>query len=266
MPRNNRRGVLFACFALLSVLAACAPPPEVPPGTSVLRVETESGPRMVLVQVPDGPVKAVAVMFPGGDGRIGVSPDGSIGRIGNFLSRTRAQWVARGLMFAAVDAAPNRAGTRGDRVGPENRRAIEAIVATLRRRTTAPIWLLGTSAGAPAALAGAASLPVGAVRGAVVSSPVSVAGPRDSVFDVALERVKAPVLIQVHRDDGCAITPPDKAEPLKARLSGSRLVEIQTYEGGDSPRSGPCEAFSQHGFLGLERRVVDAAVDWILAH
>ena len=67
--------------------------------------ETESGPRMVLVQVPDGPVKAVAVMFPGGDGRIGVSPDGSIGRIGNFLIRTRAQWVARGLMFAAVDAA-----------------------------------------------------------------------------------------------------------------------------------------------------------------
>ena len=268
MPRNKGRLGVWASIALLVCIVGCARPlpRAADSGAEVMRVETPGGPRAVLILAPHGPPKAVAVMFPGGDGRIGIGADGSIARPGNFLIRTRAQWVARDLMFAAVDAAPNQAAVHGDRVGPDNIRAIEAIVTALRRRTNAPIWLLGTSAGAPAALAGAASLPPGAIRGVVVSSPVSMPGTRDSVFDVPLERVAAPVLIQVHRDDGCRITPPGNAARLKTALTSARTVEIETFDGGDTPRSSACEAFAQHGFLGVEARVVDAAADWILAH
>lgn len=205
-------------------------------------------------------------MFPGGDGRIGIAANGAIARGGNFLIRTRDQWLARGFLFVAVDAAGGKAGTPGDRVGPAGQHAIAEIAREVRQRTNVPIWLLGTSAGAPAALAGAAALGPGTVRGVIISSPVSVSGHRDSVFDAPLGRVSVPVLIQIHRGDGCPFTPPANAPSLKAAMTMAPQVEIQTFTGGDAPLSGPCEAFAQHGFLGLERLVADAAADWILSH
>jgi pimeloyl-ACP methyl ester carboxylesterase len=205
-------------------------------------------------------------MFPGGDGRIRILDSGVILQSGNFLIRTRDKWLARGFLFVAVDAPEAQAGVRGDRVGPANLRAIAEIVRAVRQRTSAPIWLVGTSAGAPAAVAGAASLPAGAVHGVVISSPVSQPGSRDSVFDVALARITVPVLIQINRDDGCQLTPPANAVRIKAALTSSRVAEVREFSGGDPPRSGPCEAFARHGFLGIEDRVVNAAADWIVSH
>jgi hypothetical protein len=44
------------------------------------------------------------------------------------------------------------------------------------------------------------------------------------------------------------------------------VVEVQQFSGGSFPRSGPCEAFAQHGFYGFEDQVVTAAANWIVAH
>jgi len=38
------------------------------------------------------------------------------------------------------------------------------------------------------------------------------------------------------------------------------------FEGGDDPISKPCQARSAHGFLGIEEKVVDATVRWMLAN
>lgn len=233
---------------------------------SVVSLGSGGAERNVLFVAPAGAPKAAVVMFPGGDGRIGIGADGSIARQGNFLIRTRALWLARGFLFVAVDAASGLAGLRGDRVGQDNQQAIAQVVAAVRQRTSAPIWLVGTSAGAPAAVAGAVSSPAGAIHGVVISSPVSAAGRRDSVFDVALDRIRVPVLIQIHQYDGCPITPPANAARIKAALSAAPVAEIQEYSGGDPPRSAPCEAFAQHGFLGIEAKVVTGAADWMLAH
>lgn len=236
-----------------------------PTGT-VLTVGADGVQQKILVIAPATPPIAAVVMFPGGDGRIEIQNDGAIARPGNFLIRTRKAWLAHGFLFVAVDAAPQRAGMQGDRVGPGNLHAIAAIVQAVRQHTAAPIWLLGTSAGAPAALAGAAFLPPGSIRGVVISSPVSVAARRDTVFDVALNRVAVPVLIQIHRNDGCRLTPPANAARIKAALTVASVVEVQSFTGGSRPRSGPCEAFAQHGFIGIEDQVVDAAASWIKAH
>jgi predicted alpha/beta-hydrolase family hydrolase len=261
-------------LVVLSGLAACTPPSAAPvaeaPGSggqaSVAEVTTDGARQTLLFLAPDSHPSAAVVVFPGGDGAIGIGTDGSIARGGNVLIRTRRQWVAQGFLFVAVDAAAARAGTRGDRVGGANQRAIAAIVQAVHQRTDAPIWLVGTSAGAPAAVAGAASLPRGAIHGVVISSPVSQPGPRDTVFDAALDRIAVPVLIQVHRDDQCSITPPGNAARIKAALTAAPVVEIQEFSGGDFPRSTPCEAFAQHGFLGIESQVVDATAAWIRAH
>jgi hypothetical protein len=34
--------------------------------------------------------------------------------------------------------------------------------------------------------------------------------------------------------------------------------------GGSSPQSGPCDAFSQHGYLGKESETVAQIVNWML--
>lgn len=233
----------------------------------VATVTIDGSPRNVLFVAPASPPVAAVVMFSGGDGRIDVLSTGAILHQGNFLIRTQGRWLAHGFLFVAVDAAEGRAGTRGDRVGPANQRAIAAIVQLVRQRTPAPIWLVGTSAGASAPLAGAATLPPGTIRGVVVSSPVSQPDQQhDSVFDVALAQVKVPVLIQINRDDACRLTPPANAPRIKAALVSARTVEVQEFSGGAPPRSGPCEAFARHGFLGIEDQVVNAAAAWIVAH
>jgi pimeloyl-ACP methyl ester carboxylesterase len=256
-----RRGLIVA--VLLGLVAKASAAPD---ASNVITISIDGKPQNVLLVAPASRPVAAVVMFPGGDGMIGISPSGSIARQGNFLIRTQDKWLARGFLFIAVDAAPGRAGTIGDRVGQPNLRAIAEIVRAVRSRTPAPIWLLGTSAGAPAAVAGAASLPAGSVRGVVISSPVSTPGGHDSVFDVPLARIGVPVLIQIHQDDQCRFTPPANAARIKAALTAAPVVEVQQFVGGASPRSAPCEAFAQHGFFGIEDQVVTAAANWIVAH
>jgi alpha-beta hydrolase superfamily lysophospholipase len=233
---------------------------------NVVTINIDGAPQNVLFVAPATKPIAAVVMFPGGDGQIGVGANGTIARRGNFLIRTRDKWLARGFLFVAVDAAVARAYSRGDRVGPANLRAIAEIVSAVRSRTPAPIWLLGTSAGAPAAVAGAASLPAGSIRGVVISSPISKPGTHDTVFDVPLARISVPVLIQIHQQDGCTSTPPANAARIKAALTSAPVAEVQEFSGGTLPRSEACEAFAQHGFYGIEDQVVTAAANWIVAH
>jgi pimeloyl-ACP methyl ester carboxylesterase len=257
-----RRRLIVAM--LLGLIARAHAAPDA--AGNVIAIAIDGKPQNVLLVAPATKPVAAVVMFPGGDGVIGVNPSGSIARPGNFLIRTRDKWLARGFLFVAVDAASGRAGTIGDRVGQANLRAIAEIVRTVRSRTPAPIWLVGTSAGGPAAVAGAASLPAGSIKGVVISSPVSMPGGHDSVFDVPLARIGVPVLIQIHQDDHCPLTPPANAARIKAALTSAQVVEVQQFSGGSFPRSTACEAFAQHGFFGIEDQVVTAAANWIVAH
>jgi len=254
------RGLLLAMLLCLTGGLEAARADE------VVTVTIDGVARNVLFARPASPPVAAGVMFSGGDGQIGILASGAILRGGNFLVRTRDKWLARGFLYVAVDAPVWPTGVRGDRVGPANQRAIAEVVRLTRQRTNAPIWLVGTSAGAPAAVAGAATLPSGAIRGVVLSSPVSQPGNHDSVFDVALARVSVPVLIQISREDACQQTPPANAPRIKAALTSAPVVTVQEFSGGPPPRSGPCEAFARHGFLGIESTVVNAAADWIAAH
>jgi hypothetical protein len=266
MPNLKRPVVAFKRVVLFALLLGLSPGSRAGMAADVATVTIDGASQNVLFVAPRSPPVAAVVMFPGGDGRIDLLATGAILRPGNFLIRTEDEWLAHGLMFVAVDGAEGRAGGRGDRVGPANQKAIAEIVRLVRQRTKAPIWLVGTSAGAPAAMAGAASLPPGAIRGVVISSAVSRPNPQqDSVFDVALAAVKVPVLIQVNREDGCRSTPPADALRIKAALTSAPRVEVQEYSGGDPPRSGPCDAFARHGFLGIEDQVVNGAANFITA-
>ena len=43
-------------------------------------------------------------------------------------------------------------------------------------------------------------------------------------------------------------------------------MDVVLLSGGDTPKSDPCEAMSQHGFLGIEGQAVDAIAKFIKAN
>ena len=53
--------------------------------------------------------------------------------------------------------------------------------------------------------------------------------------------------------------------PQAVALLMARGYPLVTVNGGDPPRSEPCEAMSAHGYLGRETPTVDAIANWMLA-
>ena len=80
-------------------------------------------------------------------------------------------------------------------------------------------------------------------------------GPGLSEFDFAT--IKTPLLFVRHVIDQCEVTPYSAA----ARLSDK--YPLVTVLGGSPPQSGPCDAFSQHGFIGKEPDTVEQIVNWM---
>ena len=84
-----------------------------------------------------------------------------------------------------------------------------------------------------------------------------------TVYDAPLKRITVPVLVVHHQQDACRASSFGAATGLPAALSGSAKVDFVAVEGGDPPRSAPCEALAAHGYLGRERGVVGVIADWI---
>jgi hypothetical protein len=270
-----RRLAIVCCAALL---ASCAGPRDPATGAATYAdgiahsadtIDLRIGDvyqRLRIVR-PTGPEKAVLVLLTGGDGHLDIRADGTIRIAGNFLVRTREQWAAKGFLVLIPDTPAGHPSLANYRTSDGYRAILAGIVAYAREVSDRPIWLMGTSAGTPGALFGAASLGE-TVHGAAISSAITLpsGNNRDTVFSAGLDRIRQPVLIQYHTDDGCFVTPPGNAPRIKAGLTAASAVELQSFSGGLPPASSACEARAQHGFYGIEGKVVEAASSWMLAH
>ncbi len=126
---------------------------------------------------------------------------------------------------------------------------------------------MGTFSAAGGAIAGKS------VDGLVLTSTITRAKPDwkikdshpDGVASMPLGQGLRAALIVSHRKDGCDITPAADAPKLSKALKSARKVETVLLDGGAPPRSEPCEAMSQHGFLGIENAAVDAIAKFIKA-
>jgi pimeloyl-ACP methyl ester carboxylesterase len=149
---------------------------------------------------------------------------------------------------------------------------ISAVAAFLKKEAPVPVWLVGTSMGTFSAAAGA----IGAkdVDGVVLTSSITRAKPqwkianshKHGIASLPLQKVTMPALIVAHKDDGCDITPASDVPMLRKALANAKPVDAVVLSGGSPPQSDPCEAMSQHGFLGIERQAVDAVAKFILAN
>ena len=259
---RKRIGALF--IVLLAIIGSTAPSFAI--DETVTARKTRPGVKQLFLLVePDVAPVASVILFPGGSGKIKLWKKDPTRYGNNFLVRTRRMFAEHGFLTAVVDVPSDRRrgpGLRDFRDTSAHRIDIGAIVQFLRRRADVPVWLIGTSRGTVSAAHLAAHLPV---DGVVLTATVTEESRRSraTVIDAPLDRITKPVLIVHHRDDACRATPYDNVASLKRRFTASSLVEVLVYDGGDPPVSKPCQARSAHGFLGIEKRVVDAIARWI---
>jgi len=217
-----------------------------------------------LARVPGNP-QAIAVLFPGGAGSIRLRMEDGRARFSpnNFLVRSRAEFVNRGVVAAVVDAPSDQPSGMDDtfRLGEQHYADIAAVVTDLRKRLPGvPLFLVGTSRGTVSAASLGRRL-ASAVDGTVLTATLFLAGRKpgqQGLSDFDFPTIKSPLLFAHHRRDGCAHTPYREA----ARLADK--YPLISVSGGLPAKSEPCEALSEHGFLGKEAETVEAIVNWML--
>lgn len=217
----------------------------------------------LLVETPASPpTGATLVLLMGGNGQLGIYPNGSLRRDAHFLARVRGHLTARGHVVVLVDAPSDRRDLDGDfRESREHASDIGAVIAYARKAFGQPVWLVGHSRGTHSAVTAALRLTEDAAPdGIVLAAPIldsnrfasSTAKP---LQESGVEGLRVPVLVLHHRQDACPVAPPAKLPELQAKLPAA-TSRIFMYDGGTS-RGALCDVLAFHSFNGIEQQVVD---------
>ena len=117
----------------------------------------DGGMQRLLYAAPENP-RAILLMLPGGNGMVEFGPDGGFRRGGEaLLLRTLPLWQAQGFAVAVL-TPPNGMSLLGYRHTDGYAAAIGQAVDDLKERAGLPVWLVGTSQGAIAAIGAASRL------------------------------------------------------------------------------------------------------------
>jgi hypothetical protein len=228
---------LVSCFIALLALPALAAEELI---TSARHPNGEPVPYILNSESPDP--KYVVILFPGGSGI--VDPRMESGKLiygmrGNFLVRSRHFLVDK--EFASVLTNTTQSEER-----------VQAVLDDVKRRfPAAKIYVMGTSNGTHATMALAEYLSE-RVAGEIHSSSLYMI----SRFDP--RKLKNRHLIVHQREDVCRVTPFGSARDSAERYGTDFIV----MEGGISTGE-YCEAFSHHGYNGIERATIEAVKAWI---
>ena len=208
--------------------------------------------------------QAVALLFIGGGGYINLRMEDGQPKFGagNFLPRSRAEFIRNGILPVIMDNPSDQRSHEGMsdvfRAGAQHATDIRAVVVEVKRRHPGlPVFLVGTSRSTiSVAYLGRAF--GDEVAGVVLSSSMFYINRRSLLAGFDFSAIKVPLLFVHHHDDGCAATPYGEAAALGAKYP---LVSVR---GGKPPQSGPCDPFAAHGFFGKEPETVDAIAAWML--
>jgi hypothetical protein len=105
----------------------------------------------------------------------------------------------------------------------------------------------------------------GGPDGIVLTSTI-LADPRSTaVPEMNLEKLKIPVLVVHHEEDGCRLCRFSDIPRLMRRLAGLERKALFSFKGGSSVGN-PCGGRAYHGYNGLEHDVVAKITAWITAN
>ena len=217
------------------------------------------------------------ILLPGGGGHVDLDASACPrALIGNFLVRSLPQWHALGFITALVDARSDHAGEEGLaglRGSAEHADDLGKVIADLRARTNAAVWVVGTSRGTISA-ANASSRLAGASapEGLVLTSTITSGGGsrqrpwvRQTVFDLPLDAIRMPTLIVGHAEDACMRTPATDMNRIAGRIGATRK-QVVTVSGGPGSKASAddaCTGRTPHGFLDQEAEVITGIARFI---
>lgn len=254
-------GVIFSALLGTQVTAA--------PQESVASVTSRPGitQRYYLIKPAEQP-RAIALMFVGGEGNLGLEEGRPPKITNNFLMRTRLQVAAAGLRLAFPDTPSDQSKGLGNfRISADHAQDIAAVIQAVKAETDLPVFLISTSRGTISAANAAARLPPGTIAGLIMSSAITVRGNRGQAYiqQLPVKDIKLPVFVIAHRDDGCYVTPPGNVASLLNAMPEAPRKDSLTLTGGAGAGGDPCGSQSAHGFLDSEEPAVKAITDWIEA-
>ena len=208
--------------------------------------------------------EAVALVYPGGWGTLRLRMESGKPKFagGNFLIRTRGEFIRHGIWPVLVDVPSDQATGVSDAYRRSDNQVADAraVIAEMRKRAPGlPIFILTTSRSTLSGAHLGRSLGADELAGLVLTSSMIAPGPNwESLATFDFKSVKVPLLFVQHRGDGCLATP----YPNLARAArGFPLISVS---GGKPAESGPCDPFAAHGYFGVEPQTVDAISAWIL--
>ncbi len=253
---------LLCCLLGVFVIAtaASAQTTEIPTRPGVVQ-------RMLVSKAADA--KATLILFPGGHGGLQLYPNGSMKwGDGNFLVRTRQNFVDQGFNVIIVDAPSDRQSPpflQGFRQRPDHATDIKAVIAWARETSKVPVWLVGTSRGTQSVGYIATELvgPEGP-DGIVLTASILADEKGRPVPAMPLGKIRIPALIVHHEQDACEHCPFTLAPQVIDKLKNAPRKELLPFTGGSSSGDA-CEARAFHGFNGIEQDVVQKIGAWVLA-
>jgi hypothetical protein len=233
---------------------------------------------MVVAQLPGRSIAALVThrpgatkfahaiaLFPGSPGYFELRvEDGQVqhGMRGNFLIRARRHFLANGYLTVVIDAPSDQQPYfhQSHRETPRYGEEVRAIIDAVGKKYGALDWtLIGTSEGSVSAVHAARMAGPEAKR-VVLTASVVTPGPRGRGVEVGhVKQVKIPLLWVHHRNDPCKSTPYHRVRSY-AEETKTPLV---TVTGVGDRRGDPCEARTEHGFIGMEVKTIQAILSWI---
>ncbi len=221
--------------------------------------------------IPADAQQVALVLLVGGGGILNLDERGCARALtGNSLVRSIPHFLDAGFVTVLVDAPSDHLGgdgLAGFRTEARHAEDLGHVIANVRARTKASIWLVGTSRGTISAVNAAARLSGASAPDGVVLTSALMAGQigarkpwvADTVFDLPLESIRLSLLVIGHSADSCVRSPANLMSRIVERTKGSRQ-QVVTVEGGagGAGKGGieACEGKSPHGFVTQEAEVV----------
>jgi pimeloyl-ACP methyl ester carboxylesterase len=212
--------------------------------------------------------RTALLLLVGGGGDLALDERGCPHQLArNTLVRMQPLLLEAGLVTALVDAPSDQRGEdglAGFRAASEHAEDLGKVIADLRARTGAAIWLVGHSRGTISAANAAARL-AGAVApdGVVLISAMMVGDASrrrpfvaQTVFDPPIEAIAVPLLVVGHDADSCLRSPARLMNGITARTHGARQQAVVVTGGpvapGRTPSLGDCGVGEPHDFFAQE--------------
>src|SRR5215831_10954729 len=211
--------------------------------------------------------RASVILMTGGDGLLTLDGTGTITTsTGNFLIRSADLFLRHGLNVMMADATPAHPGglTQAIRLSPTHAAELQGFISAAVSRWSKPVWVVGTSNGSISTVTAAGFQPaLAGLKGVVLTSSVTVlTAANQPTFNLYVSRITVPTQVVWHEDDHCTFSPPAGSAALFTAIPSADKAS-RSFDGGHSVATDPCGAFSEHGYAGIEEKVVDSIAKFI---